>query len=404
MPLKIEIVSYGMQSVDAPQSVVFEMTGGTIGRSVGNHIVLPDESKFISRSHVQISYENGRYYLTDTSTNGTLICNRDLQLKGNREELAHGDRLRIGDYELLVSILEPPKCEPEITTGVNLHRQPSANVPKEWDCLDEFFKDSVVIRPAVKSEVIPEPDFIPDLPTAPQLQERHTLVTEPIRTAGGEDRTQTAANTAAAEVEEKETGPNREDSYRKLFDLFMQGAQIEDTSFIESRDIPELMKTIGATFREMTYGLWKVLQGRAEQKSEMRALMTRFANTGNNPLKSFPRLEDVLRSLVKRVNPAYLEPVDAVREGFEDLMNHHMAINAGIQASLEAILGRFDPDCFAQKHEGGLSFMKKGKCWDDYCRSYDKLMSEAMEEFLGKAFVEAYEEQVGRLGAKKKTS
>ena len=75
-----------------------------------NSIVLDDES--ISRSHASISFEAGRYYLTDHSSNGTFIFNRDLSVEDETVELLDGDILRIGDHELRVSITaESPAFE-----------------------------------------------------------------------------------------------------------------------------------------------------------------------------------------------------------------------------------------------------------------------------------------------------
>ena len=85
-------------------SASFDQNGGTLGRSSENHFVLDDPQRFVSRNHAVISYENGLYYLTDTSTEGTFVTNKDLHLRGDRTQLADGDTLRIGDYDLMVTI------------------------------------------------------------------------------------------------------------------------------------------------------------------------------------------------------------------------------------------------------------------------------------------------------------
>jgi predicted component of type VI protein secretion system len=83
-------------------------------------------------------------------------------------------------------------------------------------------------------------------------------------------------------------------------------------------------------------------------------------------------------------------------------MDHHVAMNAGIQAALMEVLSRFDPRHLAEKHKTAFALKKKTVCWDDYCESYLRLRNEALEDFFGKTFVEAYEEQIGKLRPKSK--
>jgi predicted component of type VI protein secretion system len=390
MALRIQVLKYGVHNVEGSSSVMFEMKGGTIGRSEENQVVLPDETKQISRHHAQISYENGRYYLTDASKNGTTICNRDLYLQGNTAELMDGDRLRIGYYDLEVSIFELPKLEPEIF----FKEAPSVPVSgiTGRDSIDDFFKESVVEQPV-------SPNF------TPEPEELDIFFSETESSTSGEDDTESsteASSIAAVGDTEQQPLPNLQDAYRELFGIFLKSARLEEMSFFRVEEIPDLMSTLGDVFREMVTGLWTVLQGRAEEKSEIRALMTGVCNIDNNPLKLSPRIEDAIRSLIKRDHPAFLEPVEAVRKGFRDLMDHHVAMNAGIQAALMEVLNRFDPQHFVKKHKAAFALKKKTVCWDDWCESYIRFRNEALEDFFGRTFVQAYEEQLQKLHPKSK--
>ena len=112
MPLRITIVSYcGRPPAEQHPAAVFTSHhGGTLGRAPDNDLVLPDPEKVISRTHAAIRFENGSFYLSDTSLAGTTITNRDITLQRdtaqNIARLENGDQLRIGDYELAVSISE----------------------------------------------------------------------------------------------------------------------------------------------------------------------------------------------------------------------------------------------------------------------------------------------------------
>jgi pSer/pThr/pTyr-binding forkhead associated (FHA) protein len=73
----------------------FSVTNGkTLGRTMENDIILPDQ--YISRRHAQISYEGGTYFLEDLgSTNGTLLNNNDIKGTG-KQALKDGDNIQLG--------------------------------------------------------------------------------------------------------------------------------------------------------------------------------------------------------------------------------------------------------------------------------------------------------------------
>ena len=190
---------------------------------------------------------------------------------------------------------------------------------------------------------------------------------------------------------------------KALLDLFLEGAGIDDPEFAKPEEAAVLMKMAGAVFREMVHGLWTVLRGRMEFKSEFRLSMTMIRPIDNNPFKFSPRVEDTLKLLLKKGHPGFLEGVEAAKEGFDDVMNDQLALNAGIQASLMKILKRFDPKEFAAKYEGRRVLMKSGKCWEDYSNAYGKLADEAVDNFFGEAFARAYEEQLAKLRGKRNT-
>jgi pSer/pThr/pTyr-binding forkhead associated (FHA) protein len=102
MPIIFKVLSFNGQPTPEPMSMTFDRKGGTIGRSPESDFVLPDPNKFISRKHAVIFYENGCYYLKDTSMNGTCILNKSLHLHKNRVKLEDGDKIEIGDYEIIV--------------------------------------------------------------------------------------------------------------------------------------------------------------------------------------------------------------------------------------------------------------------------------------------------------------
>ena len=89
------------------KAMVFSETGGKIGRSKSSKWSLNDPTKEISNYHAQISFENGRYYLTDISSNGTFQKNPYKRLtKGIAVPLDQSSEIIIGKYTIGVRTIE----------------------------------------------------------------------------------------------------------------------------------------------------------------------------------------------------------------------------------------------------------------------------------------------------------
>lgn len=104
VPSKIENPARFVLSANkggGPREYPLEKPDTSIGRAPENDIILPDEEKVISRYHATIRYENGSYLLRDDgSSNGTYV-NGQLLEKASPRMLQDGDRVTIGDYELV---------------------------------------------------------------------------------------------------------------------------------------------------------------------------------------------------------------------------------------------------------------------------------------------------------------
>lgn len=99
MPLILRIHTYRNQPVPALAPGHFSESGGTLGRSTENTLVLDDPSKYISRTHSKLSFREGAYYLEDLGSNPSVVNDRPVG-KGRETMLVDGDRIVIGDYQL----------------------------------------------------------------------------------------------------------------------------------------------------------------------------------------------------------------------------------------------------------------------------------------------------------------
>jgi type VI secretion system FHA domain protein len=106
MLLALSVVSEQGGSLGASAYKIFDERGGSIGRIAGNDWVLPDAQNFVSSRHARVSANSGVFFLEDTSSNGTFINAPDrLASRGEPQRLADGDRLYIGDYEIIVQLI-----------------------------------------------------------------------------------------------------------------------------------------------------------------------------------------------------------------------------------------------------------------------------------------------------------
>jgi len=105
MALKLTIIEDQSSQPGRGGSIVFGVAGGGIGRAHDNDWVLPDPQRYLSAHHARVQFRDGAYLLVDMSTNGVYVNDATVPI-GRRSPylLQDGDRLRLGDYHLAVSI------------------------------------------------------------------------------------------------------------------------------------------------------------------------------------------------------------------------------------------------------------------------------------------------------------
>src|SRR5260221_6135987 len=105
MSLVLTVISYRRQPMAQPLSQRFESPNITVGRSPDNDWTLPDPDQLISKKPCAIRLQNGRYAVTDTSTNGVFVNDSPQPLgNGQSTPLTDGDKLLLGHYEILVRL------------------------------------------------------------------------------------------------------------------------------------------------------------------------------------------------------------------------------------------------------------------------------------------------------------
>jgi type VI secretion system FHA domain protein len=101
--LILEILGREATQLGSASRKVFGADGGLIGRDSRSSWVLPATK--VSGRHARISYQNGVFYIEDTSTNGVFINASKSRLgKGRPYALKSGDSIYIEPYTIAVSI------------------------------------------------------------------------------------------------------------------------------------------------------------------------------------------------------------------------------------------------------------------------------------------------------------
>lgn len=522
MSLTLTVLSFKNRSISEINTVSIGNDGGSIGRSDDNTLVLPDTEKFVSRHHATVKVENGCYYLTDTSLSGVIINDEQPPLNNATQRLDNGTRLKIGEYEIAVAIVDESVMDdfpfisepitpmpsaflavdepwvesdqmasnslmtdnfpshdeliqqdanarpadfqshllgnqsplfdsytaPSIVSSSSNHEIPenfsfddlfpdhdvesqqnlTTNKPTVSDDFEDFFGAAIsdmageMNQPALISEIPTENN------TSSAVAVDSTSASTPAMSEAHKDKDWTEkenpllaieqpffvnVDTPAISITESETHPENNKTNtvptavaiektpsvltdNVLFNAFLQGAAVECKGIHPERQA-ETLHRIGQMFRKLIDGTIAVLRSRAEFKSLCRVNMTVIKAANNNPLKFTVSTDDVLRQLLENKTDGFLASTVAIEEAFNDIMNHQLAMQAGIQASLTDLLKTFDPKVIEKEFEQGLVLQKKSKCWDQYEATYRITVEDAVENFFGEAFVKAYEKQMDLL-------
>ncbi len=171
-----------------------------------------------------------------------------------------------------------------------------------------------------------------------------------------------------------------------------------------------LVRESATILRESVRNLMSLLSARASIKNELRVDRTMIMPTENNPLKFSPNAEAALIAMFGNASDAFIAPGDAVKEGFEDISDHQVAVLVGMKAAFDAMLAQFDPARLERRFgaQEGRSLLggKNARLWEKYVAHFEQLKTDregSYRQLFGDAFAEAYELQLAKLkGLRKK--
>jgi type VI secretion system protein len=413
MTLRLSVVSEHAIRLGQQSTKVFGVHGGTIGRGNDNAWSLPDPERYLSGKHVRIDFRSGTYVLVDTSSNGTYVNGAQVPLgKYHDYVLKDGDYIRLGEYELLVSIDKNNDFPPDDSAVVAYDGQsPSSAVKKSTaNDLGADLDLSQLLEPsdqlAIDSGVLPRdaygqavaPERHP--PKAPEPESTGTpwhMMTRPFKVEPKAD----GAPPAVAPPRAQSTA-----LYEGDYDLglaaFCRGAGVDPRTITpEARGMA--LQLAGQLLREAVLGLMDLNQGRNELRNRFRMKVP--PNDGpESPLNFSRGVDEALVRLLTTVSTR-MGSVDAIRENYRDIKAQNAAAQAATRAAFEEFLGRVNPKELEERFDratkrGVFGTQNKGKYWELYSEMFAGLAQRPADGFphvFTEAFAKAYEAKLRTL-------
>ncbi|MEJ2455366.1 MAG: type VI secretion system-associated FHA domain protein TagH [Candidatus Thiodiazotropha sp.] len=457
--LLLQVNRIAGESPSHPLQACFDPQGGTIGRRDDNDWVLPDPQRFISGCHALISFIDGRYWVTDVSSNGVYLNHAESPLGSESQApLRQGDSLTIGEYEISVT-LQQPAIQAADAGSFDALEDPYARLLDQHagqDIGQDLAPFAAGTDPAPEPEFFLEAPAVPDLdseapaiPTAPpgvasesnHVSDLNAYVAEPAMipedwqvedgaatpgasSAGpaceiprqlepsaqlpplsADDGSDGQPATAVPETFGRQTGGSVAQGEELLRRALARGMGISHTLLYEL-PFSEVLENLGRILHSNVEGAMSILRARAQMKSEFRMSQTMIRPTENNPLKFSVNAEEALRHIIDpRPSSGYLSSLAAFREAHEDTEAHMLAVMVGMQSALKAVLQRFKPENLEQRLEqkallDKVPLYRRAKSWELFNELYGEIAREVEDDFqqvFGRAFSQAYEGQIRRL-------
>ncbi len=355
--------------------------GGTIGRSMDNDLVLPDENRAISRLQALVHVAaDHQCRLTNQGSVTTVMIN-DVPLKrGDQAILRHGDTLGIGDY--LIQLSDPARVSTDTTDAIDplslFHEQ--QGVPL----------DPLGILQPEDLPITPLPDSIPP-ELSPSFAGKNSgarLDIDPLP----HDSAGYKVNAASAGAENR-------------IQALLDGMGLDRSQNNETLS-EEQMHMTGRILSLFSQGTVALLSSRSILKRGVKAEMTMILDEANNPFKILPSGKTVLMQMYQSQMPGFMQPEQAVRDALVDLQAHQLGMIAGIRAIIAAMLQSFNPQRLEEtaRQEGIVTKMRfsssrKAAMWDFFMRNYQRTTGEIEDDFhtlFGEAFLHAYDMEVNQ--------
>jgi len=367
MALQLRIISDNAAMAGRHSRWTFGVNGGSIGRHDSNDWVLRDPERFVSGRHAEIEHKGGAWWLRDVSTNGTFVNDSTEPLGPDQlRELADGDRLRIGDYDIAVEI-----------TGTNDFPADEPLAISDTE-LDAAFDVKSVLR-----------DRRPKAPA-------HASARPPDTASTGKSPAPAAASPATrARAAEQDLWPG--------IVALCRGAGI-DPHALAAASRAAVLQQAGQLLRETLVGFADLARTRADFASEFGITSGARRLDATSPLVQLAAVEQLLERLLAGRGPGDIRAIDEIRSQFARARHHELAVAAALREAVSAVFEKLDPDELeAQLGRGGLTpaaVETQARLWARY-RELFRATIQSGEAGLPAVFLVAFARAYETLAAEK---
>ena len=363
----------------------FKQAGGVIGRGDDCDWIIPDRKRHLSSHHAVISYRDGAFYLTDTSSNGIQVSDSGARLrKGEAVRIEHGSLYVLGDFEIRARLIRDPAVfdvevgRPQaagsiIPDDAFLDLDPLNALDQQervYSEIEELISPRTVIQDtrqrADYARIDMESLMVPELVEAP-------LAAEPV----------------APKVVERQS-----EGFWEQFGAAL-GVDLKDLG----HDAKEALALNAARLLKQSIGgLQQSLRTRSELKNELRLAQTLVQGTHKNPLKFAVDAGEALDILLQPNKPGQMPAGQAISRAFRDLQAHQVALLTASRAAVRSTLEHLSPQQLTLRFERDNKplLATSGSRWRAYGRYHQALRQDDdwSERLLARDFAQAYEEQI----------
>ena len=411
MTLRLRIVSDHRRLLGDRSTVVFSVDGGTIGRSADNDWVLPDPMRYVSAHHARVQFRDGHFYLEDVSTNGVFVNDDERPLAKSGSDghlLRNGDIVRMGDYQIVVSIdatTEEVAVHP-VDTG-------AGQVPTSIHALRTLGRATA--QTDIGAMLNLDDLLVPDSGTATDTSSSGEAL-QPVNAYGQaiaqtpRALTPTALAARPPTTEEEEIDrriarlaraagrdPKNGASSPALFDVhsglqaFCRGAGI-DSEKLPADAQTRMLHLAGQLFREALVGFKELDRSRNDSRNRYRI---ELPTEPDDPRPSLDRsVDDLIIDLFLQHESRRLDAVGWLRESVAEAKTHETAFERAMRAAFVEFLDRLDPAELEARFEraarrGKARSADKAQYWELFTTFYRNLI-EMPADHLPHTFVEAF--------------
>lgn len=412
-----------------PTSVVVTEAGVQVGRSTAMDWTLPDPDRHISSHHFDVKFENGGFYLIDTSTNGLFMDGSRHRLAGPHL-LQPGQRFQVGHYYISVSADAPaaaPAAAPSAPAPASsfgadadpwaIGGTPAApinpNPTPKRNPFDDFAGEFLVNPNPTAPEPVPatpEPVAPPAAsgsasPFGAPAAAPSPLAAPPAAPPPGIGQPvpsfspppiQTPVPTAAPGLQQPPVGNTHAPTAAAgdFLKAFCEGAGLPPEA-AANVDPDAFARELGRGMRVTAQELMSMLQDRASAKQFTKGgERTMMGATENNPLKFLPDAPQALEVMFLKPRDGFMPGSKGVETALSDVRVHQMAVFAAIQPALLGLLQDLAPEAIDADTGGGLlGGTGKRKAWDTYVERWDAKVNDNDNGMLGaflKLFAQSY--------------